>query len=224
MIPFQLQFITNPMQGFPPAKQAEMVLRGGCRWVQLRMKEADPSEVEAEARDICRLCRDCGATFIVDDYPAMAASVGADGVHLGRNDMPVAEARRLLGPGFTIGGTANTMDDIRRLALDGADYIGCGPLRFTTTKRNLAPRLGFEGYRHILRGIKRENIGLPLVAIGGITLTDLPPFFAAGVEAVAVSGSILGSPDPAGYVRQLIAAIDRLSAERQEPSNTTITI
>ena len=114
-----------------------MALEGGCRWIQLRMKDAGESEIERTALRLIPECRRRGAIFIIDDHVELAIKTGADGVHLGKNDMSVADARRLAGPDFIIGGTANTFEDIQRIAREGADYIGCGPFRFTTTKKNL---------------------------------------------------------------------------------------
>lgn len=144
------------------------------------MKEATEEEAEVVARQAQALCSDYGAVFIIDDRVKLVKKIGADGVHLGKQDMPVGEARRFLGTAFRIGGTANTFEDIRRHAMDGADYIGCGPFRFTTTKQKLAPVLGLEGYRVILGRMHEVGIGLPIVGIGGITTEDIPPLKAVG--------------------------------------------
>lgn len=184
-----------------------MALEGGCRWIQLRMKGASDAQVCAAAEVIMPLCRHYGATFILDDRVDFALRLHADGVHLGRNDMPVAEARAMLGSEFIIGGTANTIDDIVRLNNEGADYIGCGPFRFTTTKQNLSPVLGLEGYRAIVAGMKERGITLPLIAIGGITPDDIPSLFATGVSGIAVSGAILDADDPVEQTK-LINEVD----------------
>ena len=121
---------------------------------------------------------------------------GADGVHLGKNDMPVNEASKILGADKIIGGTANTFEDIERLARQGANYIGCGPFRFTTTKKNLSPVLVLEGYRTIVAQMKAAHINLPIVAIGGILETDFKDIMATGVTGIAVSGGILNADNP----------------------------
>lgn len=193
---FRLQFITHDNGTTDTAEGARMALEGGCRWVQLRMKGAAADEILRAAAQIRPLCRAAGATFIIDDHVELAARAGADGVHLGKNDMPVADARRLLGPGFIIGATANTLDDIRAARTAGADYIGLGPFRFTTTKERLSPVLGTEGYKQILAACRREGITLPIVAIGGITTADVPEIMATGVNGIAVSGTILNSENP----------------------------
>ena len=107
--------------------------------------------------------------------------------------MPIAEARALLGNDYIIGGTANTIEDVRNHWRDGADYIGCGPFRFTTTKKNLSPILGLEGYRKIIAQMKDEDIDIPIVAIGGITFDDIPEIMATGVTEIAMSGGILNT-------------------------------
>lgn len=199
-----IQFITNHNDRYSLTEQTELVLQAGCRWVQLRMKGATDDELRTTGRALRSLCDRYGATFLLDDAVHLVDEVGADGVHLGKQDMPVDEARRLLGPDRIIGGTANTFEDIERLAQWGADYIGCGPFRFTTTKKNLAPLLGLEGYASILRQMREKGIALPLIAIGGILLEDVPDLMALGVCGIAISGAILQADDPAAVMRQFI--------------------
>ena len=138
----ELQFITHFTDRYSYYDSARLALEGGCRWIQLRMKDASPEEREQEAVRVQELCRTYGATFIIDDDVELVKKLKADGVHLGKNDMPIAEARHILAKDFIIGGTANTFDDVVSHYRAGADYIGCGPFRFTTTKKNLSPILG----------------------------------------------------------------------------------
>jgi thiamine-phosphate pyrophosphorylase len=116
---------------------------------------------------------------------------GAHGVHLGKSDMTPLEARQLLGFEFIIGGTANTFEDVMQLIENGVDYIGLGPFRFTTTKKKLSPTLGLEGYASIFKKMEAADIHFPIVAIGGIQQTDLPPLKTAGVQGIALAGAIL---------------------------------
>lgn len=204
-----LQFISHHNGRYSYLDSIRMALEGGCRWVQLRMKDATDDEVRGVAIEAQRLCADAGATFVIDDRVALVRELRADGVHLGRNDMPIAEARAMLGDGYIIGGTANTIDDVRAHAAAGADYIGCGPFRFTTTKRGLAPVLGLQGYRDIMGRMATEGIGLPVVAIGGITAADIPEIMQTGVAGVALSGAVLNAPDPVGEMRRLIGLTER---------------
>ena len=200
----QIQFITHENSRFSYADSAEIALKGGCRWIQLRMKEASDAEFIAVAEKIAPMCREYGATFILDDRVHLVNICRADGVHLGRNDMPVADARNLLGEKMIIGGTANTIDDIERLWRDGADYIGCGPYRFTTTKKNLSPILGLDGYQYITNEMKQRGIQLPIVAIGGITAADIEPLLATGIDGIAVSGAILNALSPIDEMAEFI--------------------
>lgn len=200
----ELQFITHYTGRYTYFDSARMALAGGCRWIQLRMKEATEEEVEKEAIRVQDLCRQYGATFIIDDHVALAKKLHADGVHLGKKDMPIAEARKLLGKDFIIGGTANTFEDVQMHYAAGADYIGCGPFRFTTTKKNLSPVLGLEGYRDIVSRMKEAGINLPIVAIGGIAFEDIPAIMQTGVSGIALSGSILRADDPIAETRRII--------------------
>lgn len=202
-----LQFITHFTDKYSYIDSAIMALEGGCRWIQLRMKDADESEIERTALKLIPECRRKGAVFVIDDHVELALRVGADGVHLGKNDMPVDEARKLAGKDFIIGGTANTFEDVSRLASQGADYIGCGPYRFTTTKKKLAPMLGLEGYKDILSRMRAYGISLPLVAIGGITCDDIPQLMEAGVSGIALSGSILRAVNPVDEMKKVVGKL-----------------
>ena len=129
-------------------------------------------------------------------------------MHLGKNDMPIREARQLLGPDFIIGGTANTFADVVLHYESTADYIGCGPFRFTTTKQKLAPVLGLDGYRSIVSQMREANINIPIVAIGGITEADIPDILATGITGIALSGTVLRADDPAQKMKNIIKIIN----------------
>ncbi len=202
MIP--VQFITHRNERFGYVDGARMALEGGCKWIQLRMKGATDDEVRAAAAAIQPLCKQHEAVFVIDDRVGLAKELKADGVHLGKNDMPVGEARHVLGENFIIGGTANTFEDIERLHREGADYIGCGPFRFTTTKQNLAPVLGLDGYFTLVNRMRAAGILLPVVAIGGIRFEDIPDIMRTGVRGIAVSGAVLGAPDPVAEMRRMV--------------------
>lgn len=199
-----IQFITHSNNRYGYVDGARLALEGGCRWVQLRMKEATEVEFMAAAAEIGRLCKEHGATFVLDDHVEWVEKTGADGVHLGKNDMPIDEARKILGNDKIIGGTANTFEDVERLYRQGADYIGCGPFRFTTTKKNLSPVLGLEGYQHIVDQMKSHGIDLPIVAIGGILESDIKSILATGVSGIAVSGGILNAENPAEEMQRFL--------------------
>ena len=199
-----VQFITHYTERYTYLDSVRIALEGGCRWIQLRMKEASTKDILPIAKEAMSLCRKYDATFIIDDFVELAKQIGADGVHLGKNDMPIAEARKILGKDFIIGGTANTFEDVQMLYKTGANYIGCGPFRFTTTKKNLSPILGLEGYQQIISLMKEHKISLPLVAIGGITKKDIPSLMQTGISGIALSGSILRSENPIEEMKEII--------------------
>lgn len=205
---YRLQFITHHNDRYSYADSARLALEGGCRWIQLRMKGADEALMFKTATIVQAMCKRCGATFIIDDDVMLARRIGADGVHLGKEDMPIAKAREILGRGYIIGATVNSFEDIAR-SVSGADpdYFGCGPLRFTTTKQRLAPILGIEGYREIMCRMRAAEIAIPLVAIGGVTKEDIPSLLRCGVAGIAMSGSILQADDPIAEMQRVSDAL-----------------
>ena len=202
-----VQFITHYTEQYSYLDSVRIALEGGCRWIQLRMKDSSQEEILPIAKEALTLCREYEATFIIDDHVELAKQIKADGVHLGKSDMPIAEARRILGKDFIIGGTANTFEDVLGHHKAGANYIGCGPFRFTTTKKNLSPVLGLEGYRRIVWQMKEAGIHLPIVAIGGITETDIPELMQTGVNGIALSGSILRAKNPIEEMKKIMTLI-----------------
>lgn len=203
-----VQFISHYSERYSYLDSIQLALEGGCRWIQLRMKDATDDEVRPIAVEAQKLCRAYGAKFIIDDRVALVRELGADGVHLGKNDMPIREARQILGPDFIIGGTANTFEDAKAHYEASANYIGCGPFRFTTTKKKLAPVLGLDGYRHIIQQMRAANINIPVVAIGGITKDDIPAILQTGITGIALSGTVLRADDPIAEMKHIINIIN----------------
>ena len=203
-----MQFITHYTERYSYLDAARMALEGGCRWVQLRMKDTPVETIEPVALEVQALCRQYGATFIIDDHVELAGKLHADGVDLGKKDMPIAEARRILGAEYIIGGTANTFEDVLQHYKAGADYIGCGPFRYTTTKKNLSPILGLEGYTAIIHRMQEKDIHLPIVAIGGITIADIPAVMQTGVSGIALSGTVLHADSPADEMKRIISLME----------------
>ena len=161
------------------------------------MKGASETLFEETVLAVQKMCRAHGATFIVDDNVLLAKRIGADGVHLGKSDMPISEARKILGEDIIIGGTVNSFEDIATtLQTTAPDYFGCGPYRYTTTKQNLAPILGIEGYSEIVRKMRMHHINIPIVAIGGITKSDIPAILSCGADGIALSSGILSAGNP----------------------------
>ena len=210
-----IQFITHANERYDYLDGVRMALEGGCRWIQLRMKDASEEEILKTAESTRKLCRQYDAVFILDDHVALVKRTGADGVHLGKNDMPIDEARRLLGKDKIIGGTANTFEDIKRIYSARADYIGCGPFRFTTTKKNLSPILGLDGYKRIIEQVNTYGINIPVIAIGGILLPDISDIMQTGVSGIAVSGAILNADNDNSPVTTMKRFINELKSNNK---------
>jgi thiamine-phosphate pyrophosphorylase len=199
----KLHYITaNPLH-------AEEACKGGVDWIQLRVKHSNDDDWKMIAEETKAICKKYGAKLIINDSVKLAKLVGADGVHLGKEDMPPDEARKLLGPDFIIGGTANTFEDIARLAALKVDYIGLGPFRYTQTKTNLSALLGLEGYLELMKTCVIEHIKVPVIAIGGIKINDVEEILATGVYGIAVSSAISNSGDVTATAQAFIRKIKK---------------
>jgi thiamine-phosphate pyrophosphorylase len=199
----RLYFVTMDEAPMGPVGQIAAACAAGIRWIQLRMKEASDEEVLAAALAAKPICAVHGCMLLINDRVEVAIAAGVQGVHLGQTDVAVGEARRLLGADKIVGGTANTMAQLLEHYRQGADYIGLGPFRYTTTKKNLSPVLGLEGYRAIMTGLRAERVDIPVVAIGGVGAADVAPLLAAGLHGVAFSGMLVHACEPAALVRSL---------------------
>lgn len=206
--PSPVHLVTDGEDVATTVEQARQAVRGGCRWVQVRMKDADPADRDAALMSLRDFCHSHGATLIVDDDVQAVCRTAIDGVHLGRNDMDPAEARAILGPVPLIGATVNCAADAERLLGKPIDYIGLGPWRFTTTKRRLAQPLGAQGTHDLVRYIRDLGIRVPILAIGGISDADIPAVLATGADGIAVSSAICHAADPAAAARRILQAFD----------------
>jgi thiamine-phosphate pyrophosphorylase len=205
-----LLFISHQTDKYDYLQSIDIALQGGCRQIQLRMKEASSDEVEKVGRQAKRMCDQYNARLFIDDHVNVCHNIAAAGVHLGKLDMSPSKAREILGGNFLIGGTANTIEDIIQLKAEGVDYIGLGPFRFTTTKKNLSPILGLEGYCQIVRQCKEYQIDLPIIAIGGITISDIPDILNTGVACIALSSTILSADNPVEETKRIISVINKI--------------
>lgn len=199
----RIQYISQGKTAQEQRQNIQAALDAGCTWIQLRFKEQDEAVVRSLAKTVQKLCTGYKAFFIVNDHARIAVDTEAHGVHLGLQDMPVAEARAIVGPTRLVGGTANTLGDVRQRIAEGCDYIGLGPFRFTTTKARLSPILGSEGYATLLKTLHQENNTIPIYAIGGIKIEDVPALRETGVYGVALSGAITQAHDKTKTVDQL---------------------
>lgn len=207
----KLQYITQDIPGKTQVQLTEEACAAGVDWVQLRVKNKPCAVWKEIALETLAVCRKYNAKLIINDSMTLAKDIGADGVHLGKNDMSTAEARKILGDKFIIGGTANTFDDIKMHISAGVDYIGLGPFRFTTTKDKLSPILGLEGYKEIIENCRKENLHVPIVAIGGIVTQDVAGILETGIYGVAVAGAITNAQDKLDTVKELMKALNAKS-------------
>ncbi len=179
----------------------DAVLAGGCRVVQLREKIMPLSDLYPVARALRQRCREAGCLFIVNDRVDLALAVEADGVHVGQDDLPAREARRLLRPGMILGVSTHDESQARRARDDGADYVAVGSM-FPTGSKTGFRLVGPDLLRRV-----RPEIRVPLVAIGGITVDNVAEVIRAGADAVAVISAVCASPDPAAAARRFLETI-----------------
>src|SRR3989475_5317167 len=178
-------------------------LTTGVRLFQLRMKTPHTGEFYDLAAQFCALVRAGGGTFIVNDRADVAKGVGADGVHLGQEDLPLADARKIMGPDKLIGISTHNLRQAVEAEAGGADYIGFGPIFPTSTKGHPDPVVGLAGLREV-----RAKVRLPIVAIGGITTKNVREVVAAGADCVAVISAVLAAPDPGKAMAELVKGIE----------------
>ncbi len=206
-----LQFITHPSSRFSICEEVQMALDGGCRWIQLRMKDTPIDEIRKVAMEIMPMCQEYEAFFVLDDHVELTNELKIHGVHLGKHDMPATEARELLGAEAVIGITANTATDIIAYRKVDVDYVGLGPFRYTATKANLSPIIGLDGYKRIVDEVRAAEVALPIVAIGGITIEDIPAIMATGVNGIAMSGAIINADNPVEYTSRVIRLLNDIT-------------
>lgn len=186
----KLQYISQGLTAKEQLENIQSTLDAGCEWIQLRFKNADEKEFSSVAEQVKNICEKYDAIFIINDNVELAKNIDADGVHLGLQDVPVLQARTILGGNKIIGGTANTLNEVLTRLDERCDYIGLGPFRFTSTKTNLSPVLGLDGYKNIMNEILKNETHIPIYAIGGIAIDDVAAILNTGVYGIAVSGAI----------------------------------
>lgn len=179
----------------------DATIAGGCRLIQLREKEWPSGRLLPLAERLCDRCRRAGVTFIVNDRVDLAISIGADGVHLGQDDLPSRVARPLLRPGMVLGRSTHSVAQAREAQSEGADYIAVGSMFPTQTK----PDFELVG-PELIRAV-RPATKAPLIGIGGITRENVAEVIRAGADGVAVVSAVCGAPDPAAATRGFLAAI-----------------
>jgi thiamine-phosphate pyrophosphorylase len=199
----KLQYISQGDTMQAQIKNIQQALEAGCTWVQLRFKNANENEFMKVAERAKELCSAYNTVFIVNDHVIAAKKIDAHGIHLGLDDMPVLEARAILGGNKIIGGTANTLTHVLQRVEERCDYIGLGPFRFTRTKEKLSPVLGLRGYECIMQKLSKREISIPIYAIGGILKDDIDDILRTGIYGVAVSGAITNERASNAWIQNL---------------------
>jgi len=196
---FDLYVITDPdvLNGRSPVKAVREIIKGGCRMIQLRDKKASIGQYYRWAKEISKICKNEGATFIVNDYADICMEVGADGLHIGQSDVPVSVARKLLGNGKIIGLSTHSKEQAIKGSRSGADYISIGPI-FSTPSKPDNRTLGLDFVKWA-----SKNIDIPFVAIGGIDATNIADVIKAGAKRTAVIRAAVGQKDIAAATKEL---------------------
>ncbi|MBN4070962.1 thiamine phosphate synthase [Crocinitomix catalasitica] len=203
----KIHYITNGRSKDEILSEVDSVLEAGIDWIQLRMKDENLNQ-QAIAEEVKEKCHR-KAVFIINDRVELAKEIDADGVHLGKEDIPIDEAREILGDEKIIGGSANTIADCKNLELSGVDYIGMGPFAFTETKKQLAAIIGLGGFQKLFPkeeeyGWMISSINCPVLAIGGITNNDIEEIMnTTSLHGVAVSGMIAKASNKEAVVNEL---------------------
>jgi thiamine-phosphate pyrophosphorylase len=206
-------YLTHDLEDRSHAMQANIALENGISWVQFRTKVLKGDELIREALKVRKSCNDFNAKFIINDYVEVAKEVNADGVHLGKEDMEIAKAREILGDDFIVGATVNSKKDLVRFALENVDYLGVGPYRNTSTKKNLSAVLAREELVELIREIRSKSSTIPIILIGGINVGDILNIMELGANGVAVSSTINMADNPSLMTKQILNTINEAKYE-----------
>ncbi len=198
----RLHVLTDARAGRDALGLVERALAGGAPVIQLRVKEQSDRAVYELGLRVVEACASYGAACIVNDRVDLALAIGAQGTHLGADDLPVAQVRRIAGPGHHIGGTARDPVRAAELVAEGADYLGVGPAYSSSTKDGLPDPIGPAGIGAVARAVV-----VPVIAIGGITADRVKDLLAEGAHGVAVVGAVSDADDPAAATRELLAVL-----------------
>lgn len=203
----RLYAVTGGTSSLPLTEQVRLAVAGGATFIQLREKTLDHASIVRKALELKEICAAAKVPLVIDDDVPAALEADVDGVHVGQSDMALAEARRLLGPDKIVGVSAHTVEEALAAERGGADYLGVGAMFATATKTD-AEVLSFETLREICAAVR-----IPVVAIGGITLKNLPCFAGSGADGAAVVSAIFSQPDIRKATAELRLLADRVFAE-----------
>ncbi|GGE59329.1 thiamine-phosphate diphosphorylase [Pedobacter psychrotolerans] len=191
----KLQYITHDIPQFTHIEQAQLACEAGAKWIQYRCLSKPDEELLTDIHTVAEICDDWGTTLIVTDHIHLNGKADIQGFHIENMDADFVALRKLVGNDITLGGSAHTIENMIRLAKEGADYIGLGPFASTNTKPNDLPLLGIEGYSTIMPQLESLHITMPILAVGGIKIYDVETLMRAGIYGVAISEAIHSADD-----------------------------
>ena len=186
----KLHFITHDIPQSSHIEQVQVACEAGAKWIQYRCLSKADDGLLADINLIAEICDDWGATLIVTDHVHLKGKADIQGFHIEDMNADFIALRQQIGEEFTLGGSADTIANLVRLANEGADYAGFGPFKITTTKPNNSPLLGVKGYATAIERLNVLNIEIPILAVGGVTLGDIPQLLTTGIYGIAASSAI----------------------------------
>ena len=191
----KLQFITHDIPQHTHIEQVQIACEAGAKWIQYRCLTKNDEELLKDISVIGEICDDWGATLIVTNHIHLKGKGDIQGFHIEDMDADFIALRKLIGEEYTLGGSANTVENLIRLANQGADYAGLGPFSVTSTKPNDLPMLGYKGYNYAVEQLELKGIIFPILAVGGVTLLDVPSLMETGIYGIAASSAINQADD-----------------------------
>lgn len=204
----KFHYLTQDLPHRSHVEQTEIACKAGANWIQYRCLSKSDEDLISELHQVASICDDWGATLILTDHYYLLDKVDAQGVHLENMNADFKEIRKLISDDKTLGASANSIEDIRRIYSSGAvDYIGCGPFAHTDTKPNDYPLLGVEGYKSISLKMQEEQIDIPVLAVGGVALDDVEALLSTGIYGIAVSAAVNLAEEPGVAVREFYKGI-----------------
>ena len=204
----KFHYLTQDMTDRSHAEQTQIACEAGANWIQYRCLSKSDEEMIPELHHVAAICDDWGATLILTDHYHLLDQVDAQGVHLEDMQADFEAIREIITDEKTLGASANTFEDLRRIALSGVvDYAGCGPFSVTHTKPNDYPLLGYQGYVEIMEKFNDLGLDLPILAVGGVTLEDVNALMQTGIYGIAVSAAVNLAPKPSEVLREIYRKI-----------------
>ncbi len=186
----KLHFITHDLPHYPHVEQVQVACEAGAKWIQYRCFSKTDDDLLKEIDTIAAVCDDWGASLIVTDHIHLKGKADIQGFHIEDMNADFFAIRQQVGDEFTLGGSSNTVENLIRLANEGADYAGFGPFKVTTTKPNNSPLLGVKGYIDAVEQLKSKQLDFPILAVGGIKIQDVERLMQTGIYGIAASSAI----------------------------------